>query len=819
MKKLILRKDIISNLLIVLLFVIAGCIYCFPRLEGKDIVAGDTINGNAAVHESLSYYETTGNRTWWTGSMFSGMPNYQIGGGQALSTKIIEPVLKFFRWGHRNVVFIIIFYLISFYILLRTFKINQWMSIAGAFAIAFSSYFFIIIAAAHALKSTSITWMTLVLVGFLLIYRKQYVWGAIMVMFFMMVGFTPHPQMSYYMCLFIGLLFLAELYIHIKEKRYKDLLIASAIFIISFAIGIGTESQLIFANMEYSEQTMRGGHSELVKDEGDINNPKGLSIEYATQWSYGIDETMTFLIPNYMGAASGYNVGTDSHLYKTLIKNGVPRNSAKDFCENAPTYWGEQPFTSGPVYLGAIICFLFVLSLFLVKGPYKWALLTATIFSVLLSWGHNFMPLTQLFFDYFPMYNKFRAVSSILIVAEITIPLLGFLAIKAIADKNTPRKDLIKYMYISAGITGGICLIFGLFGKSFLSFTSSNDYQFISQIPDWLYTAILEQRASMMQHDAFRSLIFILLGSVVIWLYANEKLKTVWVAALLGILIIGDMWTVNKRFLNDDSFKPANYKKQLFAQYPYEKLILQDPDPHFRVMNLTTNTFNEARTSYYLKSIGGYSAAKLRRYQDLINEHISRMNMNVLNMLNTKYFIVRTEDGNTLPQLNPDAFGNAWYVNSLVIVNTPNEESDALNVIDISNTAVLDSKFSNFVANLNPEYDPTATVRLTKYTPEYIEYEANSDKDGTVVFSEIYYPYGWKAYIDGEFTEHFRVNYTLRALNVPAGTHHIRFEFRPDSIRKGNILAFFCIGFLFLTLIGYTGYRLYRYKKNTHTPE
>lgn len=812
MKKFDFKKNLLPNLLILFLFIVAACIYCYPVLEGREIAAGDTITGNGAVQESKKYFEDTGNRTWWTGSMFSGMPNYQIGGGQAFSDKIITPFTRFFRMGHSNVIYILIFYLIAFYLLLRTFKINKWISIAGAFAIAFSSYFFIIIAAAHNGKCTSITWMTMVLVGFLLIYKKEYGWGAIIVAFFMMVGYTVHPQMSYYMCLLIGVLFFAELYIHLKEKRVKDFLIGSTLFIISFAIGFGTQSALVFANMEYAEQTMRGGHSELEKEKDAENKTKGLDLDYATAWSYGIDETMTFLIPNYMGAASGYNVGTDSPLYKTMVKNGVPRNSAKDFCSNAPTYWGDQPFTSGPVYLGAIICFLFVLALFLVKGPYKWALIVATIFSILLSWGHNFMPLTKLFFEYFPMYNKFRAVSSILIVAEITIPLLGFLSIKAITDKTIAKEKIVKSIYISAGITAGICLIFALFGKSFLNFTSPNDAQFISQIPEWLYDAIIDQRASMMQSDAFRSFVFILLGASFVWLYANEKMKTTWFALALGVLIVGDMWTVNKRFFNDDSFKPTSYKKQVFAMQPYEKQILQDPDPHFRVLNLTTSTFNDSRTSYYLKSVGGYSGAKLRRYQDLIDQHISKMNMDVLNMLNTKYFIVNANN-NVIPQLNPNAFGNAWYIDSLLIVDTPNEESDALKTINLRNTAVLDAQFADFTTNFIAGHDSTATVRFTKYTPEYVEYETSADKDGTIVFSEIYYPYGWKAYIDGEFVEHFRVNYMLRALNVPAGDHHIRFEFRPDSIRKGTTIALICIGILFLTIIGYGGWRFYKYKK------
>jgi hypothetical protein len=798
-------------LVALVLFILFAVVYCYPVLEGKIIFAADTMNGMAAVQESVSYHETTGDYTFWTGSMFGGMPNYQIGGGQTFSEKIIRPIMIFFRWGHRNVIAILFFYLVSFFVLIRSFGVNKWMSIAGAFAVAFSSYFFIIIAASHNGKCTSITWMTMVLVGFLLIYRKKYGLGAILVMFFSMAGFMPHPQMSYYICLLIGVFFLAEGYIHIREKRYKDLIVATILFFVSFAIGIGTESSRIFANTEYAEQTMRGGHSELTKENDSENKTKGLDLNYATQWSYGIDESMTFLIPNYMGAASGFDVGTESHLYKTLVKKGVPRNSAKEFCSNAPVYWGEQPFTSGPVYMGAIICFLFLLALFIVKGPYKWALLAATILSILLSWGHNFMPFSRLFFDYFPMYNKFRAVASILIVAEITVPLLGFLAIKAIADKAVTKEKILKGIYWSVGITAGVCLIFGLFGKSFLSFTSSNDTQLISQVPDWIYQVIIEQRASMMQSDAFRSFFFILLGAAVIWLYTNQKLKITWTALLLGTLIVCDMWTVNKRFLNNESFKSTSLKKQSFSMQPHEKQILQDTT-YFRVMNLATNTFNDARTSYYLKSIGGYSAAKLRRYQDLIDQHLSKMNMGVLNMLNAKYFIVPSDNGAAVPQPNPMAQGNAWYVDSLKVVNTPNEESDALNTINLRNTAVLDSQFSDFISGFVSEHDPTATVSLTKHTPEYVEYLSSAEKDGVIVFSEIYYPYGWKAYIDGKFTEHFRVNYMLRALNVPAGKHHIRFEFRPDSIRQGTNLSFICIGILFATILGYAGYQIFRYK-------
>ena len=812
MKKVDFKTQILPNLGILFIFIVAAIIYCAPALEGKIIFAGDNVNGTAAVHESAVYHEQTGDYTWWTNSMFSGMPNYQVGGASYLSSQILKPFYRFFHWGHRNAIFIVLFYLISFFILLRSFKINKWISLAGAFSIAFSSYFFIIIAASHHGKCTAITWMTMVIVGFLLIYQKKYGWGAIFTMFFIPMGFFIHPQMSYYISMLIGLLFFAELYIHLKEKRYKDLAVATIIFAVAFGVGMGIGSANIFANQEYAEQTMRGGHSELTKETEEQNTTKGLDLDYATAWSYGIGETMTFLIPNYMGGASGYNVGKESILYKKLVANGVPRASARDFCSAAPTYWGAQPFTSGPVYLGAIVCFLFILSLLVVKGPYKWALLAATLFSILLSWGHNFMPFTKLFFDYFPMYNKFRAVSSILIVAEITIPLLGFLALKEISTKTISKEKLLKSLYISAGITAGIALLFALFGSLLVSFTSPNDAQLTAQLPDWAYDAIIAQRASMLQADAWRSLLFIVLASGLVYLFIQEKIKVMWFGIILTGLIVTDMWPVNKRFCNDANFVAVKKRDQAFVMQPYEKELLKDTT-HFRVLNLTTNTFNEARTSYYLKSIGGYSAAKLRRYQDLIDAHISKMNMNVLNMLNTKYVITQTSNGEIIPQQNPDALGNAWFVDSLVIANTPNEESDALNTINVRTTAVLDAQYEKYITDFKPTENPTATITLTKYTPKVLEYESSSKVAGVAVFSEIYYPYGWKAYVDGEAVEHFRVNYVLRALNVPAGNHHIRFEFRPESVEKGNTLSLIFIIIMGLTTVGVVSFQLFKWSK------
>ena len=820
-------KRYLSDIIIFIVFVIASVMYFYPALEGKVIYAGDSINGISAVQEGKNYLDENPDGSWWTGSMFSGMPNYQIGGhGEYLVDKIMKPFRRFFSIGNRNTAFIFLFYLCAFFLLLRAFDIDKWTSMAGAFAIAMSSYFFVIIAAQHHGKCYSITWMILAVVGFLLLYRKRYAWGAVITAFFTYIGFFLHPQMSYYICMMIGIFFFAELAIAWQSKEWKHFGIATILFFLSFGIGMGMGSANIFANQEYANETMRGGHSDLVKATDEKNKTAGLDLDYATAWSEGIEETLTLLIPNYMGGASSYNLGDDSYLEKELRHIGVQKKQARQFAHSAPTYRGEKAFTSGPVYIGAIVCLLFVLGLIIVPGPYKWALLVATLFSITLSWGRNFMWLTELFFNYFPMYNKFRAVESILIVAEITMPLLGFLAIREIAKGNIQGKALRRAIYIAGGITGGICLFVALFGGSF-DVTSSYDAAWKGQVGDKIYGIILSQRQQMLQHDAWRSLLLIVLaaGSIITYDILRTK-KTenanqyhIAFASVLTILIVADMWQVDKRFCNNDMFVTTKDRDKAFRIEPYEENILKDHD-HFRVLNLASNTFNEARTSYYLKSIGGYSAAKLRRYQDLIDVHIStEMNplmraisstggfmrpyegndFPVLNMLNMRYAIVPMQNNEKLEILNPYAMGNAWFVDSLLIVSNANDEIDALATIDLHNTAVIDQRFMS-------DAIPTAasgesSVSLLSYKPDVLEYSAQTDTEKVIVFSEIYYPHGWKAFVDDTPTDIFCVNYILRAIVLPAGEHNIRFEFRPEAVSKGNTLALTCFIAFILMLI------------------
>ncbi|MCQ2311984.1 MAG: YfhO family protein [Paludibacteraceae bacterium] len=828
-------KAILPYAVAIVVFIGVAVIYCSPLLNGKVLQAGDVNNWKGAAQEAREFKQQTGETTWWTNSMFGGMPTYQITG--STPTNIIrgklEKIAHFGFFEDLNPIGIIAAYFFGFFLLLLCFGVNPWLSLVGGLAMGLSSYFFLIIPAGHITKAVGLGFLAPMIGGFYAIFRKRYWLGAPLVTIYGILGITLHPQMTYYICMLLGVMAIAELYIHISEKRWKDLGMGVGILLICGLLIFGTKLSWWQMNQTYLKETMRGEHSELVKETDATNKTAGLDLDYATAWSYGINETMTFLIPNYMGGASGYNLGNNSLLEEELKQIGVPARQAKGFCQSAPTYWGEKPFTSGPVYMGAIIVFLFVLGLIIVPGPYKWALLIATLFSVALAWGRHFMPLTEFFFNYFPMYNKFRAVESILVVAEITMPLLGFLALQRLtAQRSNSDSGLSaagglsakRAIFIAAGITAGICLIFALFGGSICSFTSSYDEQWKGQVGNKIYQMIIDQRAAMLKADAWRSFILIALAAAALLVYLSLSAKRsnseavlqrsgltgkAGLYAVLGILILLDMVPVNRCFFDADNFISKKEDNRYFAMQPWEEQILKDKSLDYRVLNVAANTFNDARTSYRLKSIGGYSAAKLRRYQDLIDEHISQNNWQVINMLNTKYII--THNG---VQLNPEAFGNAWFVDKVHFVDTPNAESDALNTLDLRHEAVIDT---TLLANscLLPSIIRTSAlesdrkligsssessldmIELTEYQPNRLTYRSTTEKDRVCVFSEIYYPYDWHLYIDGEEQPIGRANYTLRTAVIPAGQHEIVMEFVPAALKTDR----WCMAILIIAML------------------
>ena len=847
-------KKILPYAVAIVAFVAIAMIYCAPLLEGKVLVQGDVNNWKGAAQEARAFYDESGIRTWWTNSMFGGMPTYQITGSLP-SGEMRNSMAKVAHLGMEGgweAIGIIFAYFFGFFLMLRCFKVNPWLSIIGGLAIGFSTYFFLIIPAGHVTKAVALGFLAPVIGGFHAIFRKQYWLGAPLVVLYGILSLTLHPQMTYYIFMLIGVLACAELYIHIKDKAWKDLGISLGVLVLSLLLVVGTKASWLEMNQSYLKETMRGGHSELTRSGDDKSKPAGLDLDYATAWSYGVDETMTFLIPNWEGGASGYNVGEKSQLCETMKDNGVPKRSAEQFCQQVPTYRGEKAFTSGPVYMGAIVCFLFVLGLLIVPGPYKWALLVATLFSVALAWGRNMMWLTELFFNYFPMYNKFRAVESILVVAEITMPLLGILALQQIVDKKIAWEKLRVNMFIAGGVTAGLCLFFALFA-SVVDVTSSYDAQWVNQVPAWLRDAIFDERTAMIKADAWRSFIFIVLGFVVIYWYAwksntqpiaSSPYRLIAFYGALAVLVLADMLPVNKRFFGNDHFVKAKDADAYFAMQPYEQQILQD-ESYYRVLNLATNTFNDARTSYRLKSIGGYSAAKLRRYQDLIDEHISKemtplmqtvmrtqgfmlpdenegKEFPVLNMLNMKYALVPLQGGKQAPVQNPYAMGNCWFVDEVILVDTPDEECALLSEIDLHKQAVADKKFAEALDITKPEVTPLmafdeSRIELTSYAPNCLQYESMNERNQVAVFSEIYYPYDWHLYIvnnNGEKMELplARVNYTLRAAVIPAGHHQLVMEFRPHAMQTDK----WCMAILILALLLSAGgltYPLWRKKK------
>lgn len=801
-------KKVLPYVVAVVAFFVVALVYCAPLLEGKVLQAGDVNNWKGAAHEVQVFAQETGETSWWTNSMFGGMPTYQITGklqSSSVVSVLTKPAHGFMR-GDYEAIGLLFAYFFGFFLLLRCFGVNPWISIAGGFAIGLSTYFLLIIPAGHMTKATAIGFLAPVIGGFYAIFRRNYWLGVPLVLLYGTMGVVCHPQMTYYYCMLLGVMGCAELYIHIREKRWKDLGISLAVLIGCVLLIYGTKFSWWQMNNSYLKETMRGGHSELTQS-ANVQQAEntGLDIDYATAWSYGKAETLTLLIPNYMGGCSGYDLGKDSQLEQDLKKMGVPARQAKGFCQGAPTYWGEKAFTSGPVYVGAIICMLFVLGLLIVPGPYKWALLIATLFSITLAWGRNLMGWTELFFNYFPMYNKFRAVESILVVAEVTIPLLGFLALKELMTSDNDKQKRNRTMvWIAGGVTAAICLIVALFGGTF-DVTSSYDAQWKNQVGPQIYDAILNQRHAMMTSSAWRSLLFVVLGTATLLLYTwkrDIRNSTIVLAVVLGGLVLADMIPVNRHFFNNNNFVTKKDGDRYFAMQPWEEQILQDKSLDYRVFNLAANTFNDARTSYRLKSIGGYSAAKLRRYQDLIDAHISQNNWAVIDMLNTKYIITR--DGQVHQNIN--AMGNAWFVDSVLLVDTPDEESEALRTLNLRTTAVADKTFADMLDVTKPECSSLMAfdedrITLTSYKPNELIYDSQNERNQVAVFSEIYYPHDWHLYIDGEEAPIARVNYTLRAAVIPAGIHTVRMVFEPQVVKTDK----WSLALVILTILGCIG--------------
>ena len=846
-------KRFLPDILVVLLFAVIAFAYFFPAdTEGRILYRHDSSAGRGSGQELTEYYQRTGERTRWTNSLFSGMPTYQMAPSYD-SQHVLNEVGKFYHlWLPENVWYVFA-YLLGFYILLRAFDFRRELAVLGSIIWAFSSYFFIIIAAGHIWKVIALAYLPPMIAGIVLAYRGKYVWGFVITALFTALEIQAnHVQMTYYYLFIIAFMVLAYLWDAVRNHRLAQFGKATGVCFVAAALGVVINLSNLYHTWQYTQESMRG-KSELVKKNSANQTSSGLDRDYITQWSYGIDETWTLLVPNTKGGAS-----MPLAMNEKAMQKADPQ--FYQIYQQLGQYWGNQPGTSGPVYVGAFVLMLFVLGLFIVKGPMKWALFLATCLSILLSWGHNFMWFTDLFLDYVPMYAKFRTVASILVIAEFTIPLLAMLALKKIFDTpdfftqkiriylGTSKHPIIAHnttnmfwLWASFIATGGMALLFAIMPSIFFpDYVSASELEAMKQIPSEylgpLLSNLQEIRISIFTADCWRTLFVIVLGTAVLLLLRMKKIQPKYAVGAIIVLCLVDMWQVNKRYLNDDMFVERSVRETPQQETATDRQIMQDKAPDYRVLNLASNTFNENETSYYHKSIGGYHAAKLRRYQEMIDQYIGKEMRNmqgaivnaqgdmtrvagdsiypVLNMLNTKYVILPLQGGQTAPLLNPYAFGNAWFVDRISYVDNANAEIDAVGKIDLRHEAVADSKFKDALGE-PAAHQSTAVVALKKYEPNELTYTVESQKGGIVVFSEIYYP-GWTATVDGAATPVGRVNYILRAINVKPGKHTVVLTFKPASVKNTETAAYVAYLLLVLAIAAGVFFEMKRRKNETN---
>jgi len=810
-------KQLLPHFLIIAGFLVISYIYFYPVLEGKVLRANDSSVSNYISKEIRDYRAANGKDPLWTNSIFSGMPGYLIltrHPGNLM--RHVDNVLRVFKMP----VSVLFLAMTGFYVLLLMLGVNRWIAAAGAVAYGFSSFLFQILAAGHNTQAIALAYMAPMIGGVWYAYRHDAIKGALFTAFILSLELLAnHPQITYYAGLCLLVFIITEFIWSVREKTVPKFLKTSAILIIPVIIAIGVNFGNLYTVYEYGKYSMRG-KSDLVTENRNMSS--GLDRDYIVNWSYGIDETMNLLIPNYKGGSSK-PFDRDSETVKALRQNNMASAS-----NQVMKYWGTQPGTDGPHYMGAIIIFLFVLGLIITKGREKWWLLIATILSVMLSWGKNFMPFTNLFIDFFPGYNKFRAVTMTLVIAQFCIPFLGILALRDIYESSISWKDIIKGLKIAFGITGGLLLLIVAIPGIAGSFLNQGEVGY----PDWLKTAMVSDRKELLRTDALRSLVFVTAGAAVLLAFIKDKLRKEYSIVVIGVLVLLDLWTVDKRYLNSDRFERPSAIQKSVVPTPADAFILKDQS-YNRVLNLAVSTFNDnTPTSYFHKSIGGYHGAKLKRYQELIDSALLReinafigaagnarsaedlipplAKAPALNMLNTRYIIYNPE---APPVINPYALGNAWFVENPVFVENANQEIMAINSLNPVTDAVIDKKFRDLVTGTS--YPPAHgdTIYLTSYQPNELIYKYSAATEKLIVFSEIYYPAGWKCYVDGTEKPYMRANYVLRAMVAPAGDHEIKFSFNPESFVTGNKVSLASSILLFLLAGGFIANELIRKKK------
>ncbi|PKP25563.1 MAG: hypothetical protein CVU03_07545 [Bacteroidetes bacterium HGW-Bacteroidetes-2] len=813
-------KRLLPHFIIFSLFVFVALAYFSPVLQGKQILQSDIVQYTGMAKQHNDFRVAHGEESYWTNAAFGGMPTYQLGANYPYN--YVKKIDSFLRFLPRPADYMFL-YFIGFYLLLLTLKMDYRLAFLGALAFGFSTYLIIILGVGHNAKAHAIAYMPMVLAGIFLVFRKKYLLGFIATCLAMALEISAnHFQMTYYLFLLVLVIGFVYAIDSFRKKNLPQYFKGIGILLIAVFLAIGLNATNILATQEYANESTRGKSELTITPEG---TPKtggnGLSKEYITEYSYGLLETMNLFIPRFMGGGNGEDVGIHSATYDYLMKRGLAPAQAKDFVTSVPTYWGQQPIVAAPAYIGAVVLFLALLGFFLVKGRLKWWLVAGSVLALLLSWGKNLEFLTNLFIDYFPLYNKFRAVSSIQVIIELCMPILAVFGLYKIFSKDIETQEKQKALKYSFGILGGLALLFMLFKNSLFNFVGANDGYYIQAYGQDFMDAIKEDRKSIFFKDSLRSLLFVLAEAGILWFFLKNKLKQNTVITLFAILILIDLVGVDKRYVNEDNFVTYKVISEPFKESLADTQILKD-DSHFRVYDLSANPFSSGRASYFHNALGGYHAAKPGRMQEVYDFYLDKGDMEIFNMLNVKYIIQPNEEGGLKTNENPFANGNAWFVSEVKTVTSADAEILSLADLNSKKTAIVHENFENFLPKEPFVADSTATIKLIQVALNYLYYETESKAPGLAVFSEIYYPHGWQAYINGKPAAHFRVDYVLRAMAIPEGYNKIEFKFEPEVIKKGSAVVLASSILFLILLLGSIFLRIKSVQKserNDNTPK
>ena len=792
-------KKFLPLLVVLLTFVIVSLAYFSPVLEGKELFQSDIAQFRGMSKEVKEFRDEYQKEPYWTNRAFGGMPTYQL--STYYPNDYIKKLDSILRFLPRPADYLFLYFL-GFFLLLSVLKVDWKLALIGALGFGFSTYLIIILGVGHNAKAHAIAYMPFVLAGLLLVFQKKYLLGFVLTALAMALEINAsHPQMTYYLLFTVLIFGIVQLIEAFKQKELPVLAKQVGILLVAVVLAVGVNATSLLATKEYAEHSTRSKSELTINPDG---SPKeitsGLSKEYITQYSFGLLETFDLFIPRFMGGSNSEKLDKESYTYRYL-KEKAGRKQALGFVENAPMYWGDQPIVAAPPYIGAVFIFLFVLGALLVKGPLKKWLLAATIFSILLSWGKNFDLLTNFFIDYVPLYNKFRAVSSIQVIAEIAVPLLAILGLHHFLNLKVDKSEKLKAFKWAGISVAGLALFFTAIGANLFAFESFRDGNYENMLPG-LSDVLIEDRRTIFFQDSVRSLVFVVITACLLWLFLSEKIKKNIVVIGVLVLVLLDLVVVDQRYVNNDDFISKSRLENPFELSPMQGEILKD-EGHYRVLNFMVDPLNDGSTSFYHNSIGGYHAAKPRRFQELYEFQIARNNMEVLNMLNTKYFIFPGENNVENVQLNEDANGNAWFVHDIEFVETANEEIRALDSLSTKEKVVLTRNYEELIKNMRFEQDSMASIVLSSYKANEMTYKTASQTDQLAVFSEIYYKDGWNAYLDGEEIPYMRANYVLRAAVIPAGNHELIFKFEPKVIQTGRNISLISYGLLLLIPLGW----------------